>query len=67
MEDVKKYWPILKVLRLDSYDFIPSIEILFADDIEDGFIIFLPAFARMDFFITRNIKDFKTFFHLHQF
>lgn len=29
------------------------------DDIEDGLLFFLARFHKLDFFITRNVKDFK--------
>lgn len=48
---------VLKVLPYISSVLYSSIEIFV--DKEDGFLYFLAQHHKMDFFITRNIKDFK--------
>ncbi len=47
----------LKVLTFDQSILYSPLEIF--DDLEDGLLFFLAQFHGMDFFITRNIKDFK--------
>jgi predicted nucleic acid-binding protein len=54
---IRNIWPVLKVLPLDHSVIYSSIEIF--PDLEDGLLFFLAQFHKMDFFITRNIKDFK--------
>ena len=54
---IRNIWPILKVLPFDHSVIYSSIEIF--TDLEDGLLFFLAQFHKMDFFITRNIKDFK--------
>ncbi|MEP7252443.1 MAG: PIN domain-containing protein [Ginsengibacter sp.] len=57
MQMLRNIWPVIKVLPFEHSIIYSSIEIF--DDIEDGLLFFLAQFHRMDFFITRNIKDFK--------
>lgn len=48
---------VLKVVPYLPSVLYSAIEIF--DDKEDGFLYFLAQHHKMDFFITRNIKDFK--------
>jgi|SRR5690242_13043119 predicted nucleic acid-binding protein len=48
---------VLKVLPYLPSVLYSSIEVF--NDKEDGFLYFLAQHHKMDFFITRNIKDFK--------
>lgn len=54
---LRKICTVLKVLSYISSVLYSSIEIFV--DKEDGFLYFLAQHHKMDFFITRNIKDFK--------
>ena len=57
MQMIRSIWSILKVLPLDHKVLYSSIEIY--TDLEDGLLFFVAEFHKMDFFITRNTKDFK--------
>ena len=57
MRMLRNIWPVLKVLPFEHSVLYSSLEIF--DDLEDGLLFFLAQFHKMDFFITRNIKDFK--------
>ncbi len=54
---IRSIWSVLKVLPLDHKVLYSSLEIF--SDLEDGLLFFLAHFHKMDFFITRNIKDFR--------
>ncbi len=55
---IRNIWPVLKVLPFEHNILYSSIELF--SDLEDGLLFFLAQFHKMDFFITRNIKDFKS-------
>ncbi|HEV8082310.1 MAG TPA: PIN domain-containing protein [Chitinophagaceae bacterium] len=57
MQMLRNVWPFLKVLPFDHSVLYSSLEIF--DDLGDGLLFFLAQFHKMDFVITRNIKDFK--------
>ncbi len=57
MQLLRNVCTVLKVLPFHHDVLSSSIETF--HDLEDGLLFFLAKFHRMDFFVTRNIKDYK--------